>query len=156
MSEDNGGLTDSIARLPQRVTALFELITTLDQRVLAALDSVEAMRKSIEPLEGVGASGDELVADLRGLMTRLEERANRDMDEIKELLMTKLGELDLGDLGPRVDRLESAVLNIERATVHLDEAFQGGLEILPDFVTKRLRTEGRKAAPTPESGPPKI
>jgi hypothetical protein len=128
---------------------LLELLTTLDQRIIAALDSVEEMRRSIAPLEGVGKSGDELVADIRATSARLEERANRDMDELKAVLLAKLGELDLGDLGARVDRLESAVLNIEKATVHLDQAFQGGLEILPDFVSKRLRAEGRKSGPSP-------
>ncbi|HYI44216.1 MAG TPA: hypothetical protein VE174_01970 [Actinomycetota bacterium] len=149
MAEDSGGIGESLARLPQRVASLLELLTTLDQRILAALDSVEEMRRSIAPLEGVGKSGDELVADIRATSARLEERANRDMDELKAVLLAKLGELDLGDLGARVDRLESAVLNIEKATVHLDQAFQGGLEILPDFVSKRLRAEGRKSGPSP-------
>ena len=149
MTDETGGLTDSLARLPQRVAALVELLATLDQRVLTALDSLEEMRRSVAPFETVGKSGDELVADLRATAERLEKRVNRDLDELKDLLLEKLGDLDLGELGGRVDRLERAILNIERATTHLDEAFQGGLEILPDFVTKRLKAEGRKVAPSP-------
>jgi predicted RecB family endonuclease len=149
MTEESGGLGDSLARLPQRIASLLELLTTLDQRIITALDSVEDMRRSIAPLEGVGQSGDELVADIRATSARLEERVNRDLDELKTILLAKLGELDLGELSGRIDRLESAVLNIEKATVHLDQAFQGGLEILPDFVSKRLRSEGRKAGPSP-------
>jgi predicted RecB family endonuclease len=149
MTDGSGGIGDSLARLPQRIASLVELMTTLDQRILAALDSVEEMRRSIAPLQTVGQSGDELVADIRATSARLEERANRDLDELKAVLLEKLGELDLGELGARVDRLESAVLNIEKATVHLDQAFQGGLEILPDFVSKRLRSEGKKSGPSP-------
>jgi hypothetical protein len=148
MTDESAGLADSLARLPQRVAALFELLTTLDQRILTALDSLEEMRRSIAPLEGVGKSGDELVEDLRATADRFEQRVNADLDELKDVLLAKLGDLDLGEFGGRLDRLESAVLNIERATVHLDQAFQGGLEILPDFVTKRLKAEGRKAAPS--------
>lgn len=148
MTDDSGGLTDSLAKVPQRVAAIFELLTTLDQRILTALDSLEEMRRSMAPLEAVGKSGDELVEDLRATAERFEKRVNEDLDELKDVLLTKLGDLDLGEFGGRIDRLEAAILNIERATVHLDEAFQGGLEILPDFLTKRLKAEGRKAAPS--------
>ena len=149
MTEDSGGITDSLARLPQRVTTLLELLTTLDQRILTALDGLEEMRRSLAPLEGLGESGDGLISDIRASASRFEERVNQDLDELKGLLIEKLGELDLGDFSARFDRLESAVLNIERATVNLDQAFEGGLEMLPDFVTKRLKSEGRKAAPPP-------
>ena len=91
---------------------------TLDLRILGALEGLEEMRTS------VGA---------------LDERIDRDMDELKSLVKTKLEEIDLDSVGARFDRLEAAILNIERATVHLDESFQSGLEALPDFVTKRLR-----------------
>ena len=149
MTEESAGLADSLARLPQRVASLLELLATLDQRIITALDSLEDMRRSIVPLETVGKSGDELVSDIRATADRFEQRVNRDLDELKEVLLEKLGDLDLGELGGRIDRLETAILNIERATVHLDQAFQGGLEILPDFVTKRLKAEGRKAGPSP-------
>ena len=98
--------------------ALVELLTTLDLRVRGALEGLEEMRRSL------GA---------------LDERIDRDVDELRTLVRAKLDEIELDSMGARFDRLEAAILNIERATVHLDESFQSGLEALPDFVTKRLR-----------------
>jgi hypothetical protein len=80
-------------------------------------------------------------------IARFDERLNKDLDEIKAKIMLELD--GISDLGPRFDRLEEAVLNIERATVNLDQAFEGGLEMLPDFMSRRLKGEGKKKAPEP-------
>ena len=122
-------------------------MTTLDLRVRSALEGLEEMRRSVAPLESVGPVGDELVADVRARMARFDERLNADLDEVKEAILLKLEDVDVVGFNTRLDRLEAAVFNIERATMDLDKAFQGGLEILPDFVTKRLRPEGRDVEP---------
>jgi hypothetical protein len=147
VSDQSDGPLDSIARLPQRIASLVELVTNLDQRVIAALDSIEAMQRSVGTFEPVAGEADELIADLRRRIAATDARVNRDMDEIKGVLLAKLGELDLGELSSRIDRLEKAILNIEQATVNLDKAFEGGLELLPDFMTRKLKGEGRKKAP---------
>jgi hypothetical protein len=149
------GLGGALARVPERIATLVELVTTLDRRLLSALDGLEEMRTTVAGFEGVGDEGDQLVADLRERVARTDERINRDLDELKAAALAKLGEIDLAGLGPRIDRLEEAILNIERATVSLDQAFEGGLEMLPDFLTKRVKKEGKKVAPSadPETGP---
>jgi hypothetical protein len=112
------------------------------------------MQQTVAGFESLGPAGDELVADLRQRVQATDERINRDLDDIKEQIMAKIGEVDLTDLGPRFDRLEKAIFNIERATVNLDRAFEGGLEMLPDFVSKRLKGEAQKKGPRSKSAPP--
>ena len=147
------GVGGSLARVPERIATLVELVTTLDRRLLSALDGLEEMRTTIAGFEDVGSSGDELIADLKERVARTDERINRDMDELKAALLAKIGEVDVGGLGPRLDRLEAAIMNIERATVSLDQAFEGGLEMLPDFLSKRVKKEGKKVAPNPSEDP---
>ena len=106
------------------------------------------MRRSVAPLESIGGAGDDLLADISRRSVILDERLHKELDELKAEFRAKLGELDLGAFGARFDRLEAALLNIEKATVHLDQSFQGGLEMLPDFMTKRIKQEGKKAGPT--------
>lgn len=147
--DENQGIADSLTRLPQRVGSMIELLTTLDQRIIAALDSLEQMRTSVGQFDGVGDSSDELVRDVQARIEKFDERLNRDLDELHAALMAKLAEVDVAGFNSRLDRLEEAVLNIERATISLDRAFEGTLEMLPDFVTKRLKGEGKKEAPAP-------
>jgi hypothetical protein len=149
MSDDGTGLTDSIARLPQRIAGLIELLTTLDTRVVTALDSLEEMRTSVSRFDAVGEGGDRLVADIEARMAALDEKLNRDMDELKAAVLAKLGELDLDSFGPRFDRLERALINVERATVNLDRNVEGALELLPDFMTRKAKREGRKQSAPP-------
>lgn len=149
MSDDSAGLTDSLTKLPQRVASVIELLATLDQRILQALDSVEQMRSSVTTFEGVGDSGDELVRDVRQRIAKFDERLNRDLDELRDTLRAKLADVDVAGFNDRLDRLEGKIENIERATVSLDRAFEGVMEMLPDFMTKRLKGEGKKEAPAP-------
>lgn len=143
---------------------VLELLTTLDRRLLAALDGLENMQRSVAKiddmqesvakLEALGAEGDQLVDDLRERIAALDERLNRDLDRIRDELLDKIGRLDLTDLGDRLSRLESAVFNIEKATVDLDRAVEGTVEALPDFMTKRVREEGQGTAPVATSEEP--
>jgi hypothetical protein len=68
--------------------------------------------------------------------------------------MAKIGDLDVSGLGSRLDRLEQAVFNIERATMDLDKAFEGGMELLPDFVSRRLKGEASKKEKEKRGPPP--
>ena len=154
MSDDSAGLTDSIARLPQRLAGLVELLTTLDTRIVTALDSLEEMRTSVSRFDAVGDSGDRLVADIEARVAAMDERLNRDMDEIKEAILAKLADVDVAGFDARFERMEAAMTNIERATVNLDRAFEGTLELLPDFVTKKLKQEGRRQVDPPVSEVP--
>ena len=116
---DDGGLVDSIGKVPQRVAALVELLTTLDQRILTALDSLEEMRSS---------------------MGTLDERLNRDLDELRDSVRKKIDEFDTAGFEGRFGRLEQAVLNIEQATLNLDRNFASAIEALPDFMTKKMKS----------------
>jgi hypothetical protein len=133
-----------------RLGNLVELLTTLDVRVTNALEGLEEMRASVTGIDPVREDIAELVTDVKGKLDAADERLNRDLDEIKDLLMRKLGELDLTELGPRFDRLEAAIYNIERATTNLDRTIEGGMEALPDFVSRRVKGAARKEAQTDE------
>lgn len=149
MSDENHSITDSLTKLPQRVGSLLELLATLDQRIMQALDSLEQMRTSVTAFEGVGDSGDELVRDVQERIAKFDERLHRDLDELRNTLREKLAEVDVKSFDARLDKLERSIENIERATVSLDRAFEGAIEVLPDFVTKRMKGEGKKEAPAP-------
>ena len=141
----------------ERVTALTDLLTSLDKKVIETLDSVKEMSATLEGFQGVSGDTEDFVADLRVKVDRIDARLNRDLDEIKEVLIEKLNGLDLTSLGPRFDRLEAAVLNIERATTNLETAMEAGLEAMPDFVSKRVREQMKQreggAPPPVESSP---
>ncbi|HET7481731.1 MAG TPA: hypothetical protein VFK89_02605 [Actinomycetota bacterium] len=119
MTTEDAGFGDSIARIPQRIASLLELLTTLDQRVLAALDGLEEMR---------------------GSMSTLDARLSSDLDEMRTSVRAKLDEVDVAALEKRLARLEQAIFNIEAATINLDRNFSGALESLPDFLTKRMKS----------------
>lgn len=146
--DENSGITDALTRLPQRLVALVELLTSLDTRVASTLDAIDEMKTSVTALDPAREDIERLVADVKARIERTDERINNDLDEIKEALLAKLGELEVGELGPRFDRLEKAVFNIERATVNMDRNVEGSVSILPDFLTKRVRAEGKKEAPS--------
>ena len=154
MADSGEGLGGALTRVPERIATLVELVTTLDRRLLDALDGLEEMRSTVAGFESLGPAGDELVADLKERVARTDERINRDLDELKAAVLAKIGEVDLAGLGPRIDRLEAAVLNIERATVSMDQTLEGGVEILPDFLSRRVKKEGKKAAPDPSEPSP--
>jgi hypothetical protein len=147
VASDAEGLGSSLTKLPERIAALVELLATLDLRVRAALDGLEEMRTTVTGFESLGTEGDRLAADLRARIEKTDDRINRDLDDLKAAVMAKIGEVDLTDIGPRFQRIEEAILNIEIATVNLDQNFEGGIEMLPNFLTRRVREEGKKAAP---------
>jgi hypothetical protein len=134
---NQGGLFD-------RVGNLVELLTTFDVRITNALEGLEEMRTSVTGLDPVREDAEALVSDLRKRLDVADARLHRDLDDIKALLMEKLGELDVTDLGPRFDRLEAAIFNIERATVNLNHSVEGSMEALPDFVARRVKGQVRQ------------
>ena len=155
---NQGGLLD-------RLGNLVELITTLDVRVTNALEGLEEMRSSVTGLDPVRDDVEVLVADLKTRLDTWDERLARDLDELKTLAIEKLNgldevkaavlakieEVDVDDFNSRFDRMETALMNVERATVNLNSIVQGGMEALPNFVSKRVQADARKhsvATPT--------
>jgi hypothetical protein len=151
MSEDGGGGLP-LGKPLERLGGLMELLTTLDQRILGALNSLDAMDQRIAGFDDLGMDGRELIADVKQRVGALDERLNRDLDDVKAAIMAKIGELELGELGPRLDRLEQALLNVEKATINLDRAFEGSIEALPGFMSRRVKSEKRSGAPDPVEG----
>ena len=154
---NQGGLLD-------RLGNLVELITTLDVRVTNALEGLEEMRSSVTGLDPVRDDVEVLVADLKTRLDTWDRRLARDLDELKTLaieklngvdelkaaLLAKIEEVDVSDITTRFDRMETALMNVERATVNLNNIVQGGMEALPNFVSKRVQADARKqAAATP-------
>ena len=152
-------MTDTINPLGSavgRISNLIELVTTLDKKLIEALDSMRAMEEHMDRLGTVGTSGDELVADLRRRVAATDERVNRDLDDLKAQLEAKLADVDLSGYDARLEKVERAILNIERATVNLDRTVQGAMSILPDRLEKKVREEGAKTSTTeaPQPRPP--
>ena len=142
-----------MTKLPQRVASLVELLATLDQRIIQALDSVEQMRTSVSTFEGVGDSGDELVRDVQRRIEIFDERMHRDLDELRDTLRAKFADVDVKAFEGRLERLEASIENIERATVNLDRTVKGVVESLPDFMTKRVKAEAKETGPPDHLSP---
>jgi hypothetical protein len=135
-----------LSKVTDRVGNLVELLTTLDKRILATLDSLEEMRSAVGALDSLSTEGEDLVADIRRRMARFDERLHADMDEVKAELLSRLGQME--GFEDRFERLETSLANIEKATVHLDQTMSGMVESLPDFMSRRIKQEGEES---PES-----
>src|SRR5207302_10794821 len=97
-----------------------------------------------------------LVEDLRSRLNRLETRLHADLDEIKEALLAKIGDLDVKSLGGRIDSLEVSVQNIERAVTHVDGVMEGLVETAPGFISRRVRRTADAVEETfPAEEPPR-
>jgi hypothetical protein len=129
-----------LLKVTDRVGNLVELLTTLDKRILATLDSLEEMRSAVSALDSLSTDGEDLVADIRRRIARFDERINADMDEVKTEILARLGEME--GLAGRLDTLERSLASIEKATVHLDQTMTGMVESLPDFMSRRIKPEG--------------
>jgi chromosome segregation ATPase len=134
-----------LSKVTDRVGNLVELLTTLDKRILATLDSLEEMRSAVSALDSLSTGGEDLVADIRRRIARFDERIHEDMGEIKSELLSRLGQME--GFEDRFERLETSLANIERATVHLDQTMSGMVESLPDFMSRRIKSEGGEEPP---------
>ncbi len=136
MEGDGGG---PLSRVTDRVGNLVELLTTLDKRILTTLDSLEEMRSAATTLDSLSTDGEELIDDIRRRIAKFDERLHADLDEIKAELIARLKETE--GLAERFDRLETSLASIEQATVHLDQTMSGMVGSLPDFMTRRIKSE---------------
>lgn len=151
----------------ERLANLVDLITTLDVRVTNALEGLEEMRTSVTGLDPVRDDVELLISDLKQRLDHWDDRLDRDLDELKRVaieklrgvddvkaaIMAKIEDVDLNDVNARLDRMETALLNVERATVNLNNIVQGGMEALPDFVSKRVQRDARKHSTAPPVEP---
>jgi hypothetical protein len=86
------------------------------------------------------------VGDLVEFFTTVDKRVLATLDSLEEMrssmaeLLSKLDQME--SFADRFDRLETSLANIERATVHLDETMSGMVESLPDFMSRRIKSEG--------------
>src|SRR5205823_4632123 len=104
----------------ERLTALAGLVATLDRRLVEVFETMDRLGETSESLDDLLRDGSGLVEDLRSRLDRLESRLHADLDEVKEALLAKIGDLDVRALGRRIDALELSVQNIERAVTHVD------------------------------------
>jgi hypothetical protein len=146
----------------ERLANLVDLVTTLDVRVTNALEGLEEMRTSVTGLDPVRDDVEVLVADLKQRVERWDQRLDRDLDDLKALaieklrgvddvkaaLLAKIEEVDLNAMDARLDRMEKTLVNVERATANLNNIVQGGIQALPDFVTRRVQRDARKHSVT--------
>src|SRR4051812_45498092 len=109
MAQGENGSTS----MGERLVEMGRLVATLDRRVLHAFDTLERVGDSTAVLDSLADDGSDLVADLRARLDRWDARISADLDEIKSVLLTKLGELDVGTLNERITVLETTLLNIE-------------------------------------------
>lgn len=126
-----------LTRAVEQLTAPVRLLTGLETLLRRVVVAVEDMRASVAGLEMIAKPAGELLPDARERMVKLDERVHREMDEMKGLLMERVGQLD--DLLERFERMEASLANIERATVQLQRSVSGAIEALPERLTERVR-----------------
>lgn len=121
-----------------RIAGLFELLTTLDRRLLTTLDFFEQMQGALGGLEGLRDETDGLVDDVRRRIEVVDDRVNRMLDDVKALL-ERGGEV-MTDVEKRIDSLDRRVhrdLDDFRAVI---DTKLGDLDLLT-FVTRFDRLE---------------
>lgn len=146
----------------ERLGNLVELITTLDVRVTNALEGLEEMRTSVTGLDPVRDDAELMMADLKERLDVWDRRLDDDLrelktlaveklnglDELKALAMEKLASLDLNQIDARFEAMQRSLTNVEKSTSELNQVFQGSVEALPNFMTKRVVQERRKRSNT--------
>ncbi|HXJ64949.1 MAG TPA: hypothetical protein VNN79_14435 [Actinomycetota bacterium] len=142
MSQVGNGSTS----IGDRLVEMGRLLSTLDRRVLHAFDTLERVGESTAVLDFLADDGAELVADLRVRLDRWDARLSSDLDEIKSVVLAKLGELDVGALNERVDVIETSLANIETAVTRMDAVLEGAVEAAPNFVTRRVQAAAEDVA----------
>ena len=145
MGEPESSPKRSDAGLLQRMSALVELLTTLDQRLVQTFEAMERISAASEGVDRVAADGSDLVADLRSRIERLDERLHADLDEIKDALMAKIGELDLSGL----DSTQRAVHHIDRSITRVESLLEGVVASAPEFMKRRVREAAADALVEP-------
>jgi len=122
-----------------RVANIGKLLSTFDQRLLDAFDTLDQLGETARGLDVVSADGEALVADLRERIDRWDAKLEADLAELKSALLAKIGEIDVGSLNGRLTTLETSIKNIEAAVTDLDTVVEGTVEAAPDFVTRRVK-----------------
>lgn len=127
------------ATVGARITGIGRLIGSLDRRLIETFETVDRIGHALEALDALTEDGSDLVADLRARMERMDAKLNADLDELKAVLMAKLGDLDVNSLNGRISALEATLGNIETAVTRMDAVVEGTVEAAPDFVTRRVK-----------------
>ncbi|MFN2544184.1 MAG: hypothetical protein ABR600_06380 [Actinomycetota bacterium] len=128
----------------ERLTALAGLVTSLDQRVVEAFDALARVGAASTELERLTAETSDLIGDLRGRLDRLEARLYSDLEDLKSAALAKLDDLDLKSMGGRMNSLEVAIQNIERAVTRVDSLVEGVVDTVPEFITRRVRARAER------------
>jgi chromosome segregation ATPase len=128
----------------ERLTALAGLVTSLDQRVVEAFEALARVGAASAELERLTEDTSDLIGDLRGRLDRLEARLYADLDELKTAALAKLDDIDVDGLGGRMNSLETAIQNIERAVTRVDTLVEGVVDTVPEFITRRVRARAER------------
>ena len=132
----------------ERVVSLAGLVATLDRRLIEAFDTLSRLGQTSEDLDRLLRDGSDLGEDLRARMERLDTRLHADLDDVKQALLDKIGDLDVKALGRRIDALEGSVQNIERTVTNVDGVVQGLVESAPEFISRRVRQTAERVEET--------
>jgi tetrahydromethanopterin S-methyltransferase subunit G len=138
--------TNGSESLAGRITAIGRFVGTLDQKLIGTFETLDRLGRTAAMLDDVATDGQDLIADLRERLDRMEAKVNADVAELKQALLDKLADLDVDALNRRLNDLEGSIENIETAVTRLDTVMEGAVEAAPDFVTKRVRKASAEVA----------
>ena len=104
-------------------------------------ESLDELREATAGVSRLSDDGQELIADLRARLDRIEAKLRVDVDEVKSLVLEKLEGIDVEGFGERMVEVEKAIFSIERAVTRLDSLVGGVIDTVPDFITRRVRSK---------------
>ena len=120
--------------------SLMRLAASIPPLLAEALHAANRTVAAVNGLVDLVEEGADLVHDLKDLVARLEP--------VVVLGQNVAAKVDPDELIARVELIEQALLNTERASINLDKTIEGSIESLPNVLSRRAKRESKKIDPT--------
>lgn len=146
--EDSGAGSGGITG---RIGGLFELVTTLDRRLLSALNVFDRIQETLTAFDELAEQSDEIAGDVRARLAALDERVNHELERLSQQTdslaqdarerVVRLDDRlnrDLDDLRLLADRGAGVMKDVEERIDALDRRIHRDLDDFKNVIETKL------------------